>query len=102
MSTNFTKPEEFHPERFLGDESFSSDNLAVLRPFSAGNRDCIGQNLANAEMRLVLSKLLWNFDFELDDRSKDWTKHQKVYILWDKLPLWIKVKTPKARLNNQS
>jgi cytochrome P450 len=40
---NFTAPDEFHPERFLGDEKFATDKLAALQPFSVGPRNCIGR-----------------------------------------------------------
>ncbi|KAJ2998876.1 hypothetical protein NUW58_g188 [Xylaria curta] len=38
-SRNFTRPEEFHPERFLGDPEFAKDDLDVLQPFSVGPRN---------------------------------------------------------------
>jgi cytochrome P450 len=88
LPSNFTKPVEFHPERFLGAEEFKRDNLAVLQPFGIGPRNCIGRNLANVEMRLILAKLLRHFDFELDGRSVDWTD-QKVFTLWKKPPYSI-------------
>ncbi|KAF1990518.1 cytochrome P450 [Aulographum hederae CBS 113979] len=97
----WAKPEEFHPERFLkeGHEyhvagTFDNDDHSVFQPFSIGPRNCIGRNLAYAEMRLILTRLLFDFDLELDERSKDWTKGQKAYKLWVKPPLWVKV-TPK-------
>ena len=39
---NFTKPEEFRPERFLGDPEFAQDDLKAMQPFSIGPRNCIG------------------------------------------------------------
>jgi hypothetical protein len=42
-------------------------------------------------MRLVMAKLVWNFDFELDPRSKDWIDQNKVYLLWEKPQLWLKL-----------
>lgn len=35
-------------------------------------------------MRLILARILWNFDLELADSSKDWLQKQRVYALWDK------------------
>jgi len=85
LSTNFTKPEEFHPERFLGAEEFKNDNFDIMQPFSVGPRNCIGKNLAYAEMRLILARFLWNFDVEFDaekmgKEGKEWLD-QKTYIL---------------------
>lgn len=41
--SNWVAPEEFVPERFLGDERFAEDKKDALRPFSIGNRDCAGK-----------------------------------------------------------
>lgn len=49
-------------------------------------------SLAYAEMRLTLTKLLWNFDFELDDDSDRWMQEQKVYLVWEKTPLLVKLR----------
>ncbi|KAI1372287.1 cytochrome P450 [Hypoxylon crocopeplum] len=89
---NFTDPDEFHPERFLGDERFAKDNLSAMQPFSVGPRNCIGRNLAYAEMRLILARILYKFDIELAPEARDWIKTQKTYTLWDKpaLPMYLK------------
>jgi averantin hydroxylase len=79
----WTKPEEFHPERFLGAEEFKNDNFEVMQPFSVGSRNCIGRNLAYAEMRLILARFLWNFNVQLDRRTAEegeWTD-QKTFTL---------------------
>ncbi|KFX86931.1 hypothetical protein O988_09454, partial [Pseudogymnoascus sp. VKM F-3808] len=70
---NFREPNSFIPERWLSDRRFESDTKEVLQPFSIGPRNCIGKSLAYAEMRLILARLLWNFDLKLVDDSKDWT-----------------------------
>lgn len=41
-----------------------------------------------------MAMLLYNFDLELAPESKDWS-HQKVYLLWEKPPLMIKL-TPRT------
>ena len=76
------------------DPRFDKDNRAVVQPFSMGPRNCIGQNLAKAEMRLILAKMVWHFDMQLANPKSDWTK-QPIYGLWDKNPLLVKL-TPKA------
>ncbi|KAK6950625.1 hypothetical protein Daesc_007149 [Daldinia eschscholtzii] len=43
---------------------FSKDRDEAVQPFSLGPRSCLGQNLAMAELRLIIAKLLWTFDFE--------------------------------------
>ena len=76
------------------DSRFNKDNKAVVQPFSTGPRNCIGQNLAKAEMRLVLAKMVWHFDMQLVDPKSDWTR-QCIYGLWDKNPLLVRL-TPRA------
>jgi cytochrome P450 len=44
-AVNFTEPESFIPERMLHDHDskYDQDRKAVLQPFSAGPRNCIGK-----------------------------------------------------------
>lgn len=48
-------------------------------------------SLAYLEMRLILARLLWNFDFELVNKNFEWTQ-QKAFVVWDKQPLMVHVK----------
>ncbi|GME64102.1 Cytochrome P450 [Neofusicoccum parvum] len=88
---NFNDPESFIPERWLPDSQFENDRKDAFQPFSTGPRNCIGKNLAYHEMRLIFSKLLWNFDMELSPKSENWLD-QKIWTLWDKNPLYITLK----------
>jgi hypothetical protein len=47
-------------------------------------------------MRLILARLLWNFDLELDERSRWWMSEMKMFLLWEKQPLFVKL-TPVVR-----
>jgi len=38
-------------------------------------------------MRLILARVLYNFDPKLVDPGYDWINKQQVYGLWKKLPL---------------
>ncbi|KAH7027270.1 cytochrome P450 [Microdochium trichocladiopsis] len=106
---NFHKPQSFVPERWLADVTspgstspFANDKRDVMQPFSAGPRNCIGKNLANAEMRLILTRLLYNFDLDFDQpadgttTTTGWASDQKVFLLWDKGPLMVRL-TPVRR-----
>jgi cytochrome P450 len=83
----------------------------VFQPFSAGPRNCLGRRYGNrrlliapslltkclpsmayAEMRLILAYLIFNFDFELVDKSQMWDE-QEAYVLYQKPPLMIHVKS---------
>lgn len=39
---NFKHPDDFIPERFLGDPEFELDKRHSLQPFSIGPRNCLG------------------------------------------------------------
>ncbi|KAJ5364467.1 uncharacterized protein N7496_010180 [Penicillium cataractarum] len=98
--TNFKDPDCFIPERWLpGPESarFVSDQKDALRPFSYGPRNCLGQHLANAEMRLILAKFLWHFDLELQPESLHWSV-QNSFALWSRPALWVKLRHPGTAL----
>ncbi|KAL6231961.1 hypothetical protein BDW75DRAFT_247543 [Aspergillus navahoensis] len=87
----FTEPEEYIPERWMGDPRFKNDNRSVVQPFSYGPRNCIGRNLAYVEMRLTLARLLFSFDIEPTPCLEGWI-NQKVFLLWQKHPLWVKLR----------
>ncbi|KFA81099.1 hypothetical protein S40288_01033 [Stachybotrys chartarum IBT 40288] len=87
---NFHRPEEFIPERWLGNNGdFASDQRDAYQPFSYGPRSCIGKHLAYYEIRLMLSHTLLNFMPTLSEESSLWTRDQKVWITWMKPPLWV-------------
>lgn len=92
----WTQPEEFIPERWTGDKRFQNDQFDAMQPFSVGPRNCIGRNLAYAEMRLILARLLLDFDLTLAEDSRDWLASQKCYSLWDKPSLNVHL-TPVTR-----
>lgn len=63
---NFENPDEFRPERFL-DKVLMNDNAFMFVPFSAGNRNCIGQKFAMLELKSVISKVVKNFELIKSD-----------------------------------
>ncbi|KAL2371182.1 hypothetical protein RJ035_005150 [Blastomyces gilchristii] len=83
----FTDPFAFHPERFLGDPKFANDKRELLQPFHVGPRNCLGRNLAYAEMRLILARLIYNFDMNLAPESANWLRKQRVFLFYTKPPL---------------
>jgi cytochrome P450 len=56
------EPDKFMPERWLKENP--TDALNEIIPFSRGVRVCIGLNLANAEVRMVLAMLIYYFEFK--------------------------------------
>ena len=110
---NWERAEEFIPERHAREDEVKcdgeriglSDRREALQPFSYGPRNCIGRkqvpavgtsdeadgfSLAYIEMRLILAKLLWTFDLELQSGSED-PVVQKIYGIWQKRPIMVKL-----------
>ncbi|EXJ61603.1 hypothetical protein A1O7_02031 [Cladophialophora yegresii CBS 114405] len=113
----FDNPKEFRPERWLDELDVKGPaNLRpdeILKPFSLGPRNCIGKQrvrpaliqcgfadelsrLALTEARLVIAKLLWHFDMELDGDHSTWVEDARFYVLWELQPLNVKL-TPVRR-----
>lgn len=71
----FPEPETFRPERWLPIKTEGQRLHRYLVPFSKGSRQCVGMNLANAELYMTLAGLFlrfgdsmefWNTVFERD------------------------------------
>ncbi|KAE8382756.1 cytochrome P450 [Aspergillus bertholletiae] len=92
---NFVDPDKFIPERWLGDPAYQTDDRHAMQAFSYGPRNCIAHNLARLEMRLVLARLIWEFDWELAPGSEGW-EEASVFNVWSTKPLNIKF-TPVIR-----
>ncbi|MCJ1300839.1 hypothetical protein MMC08_003638, partial [Hypocenomyce scalaris] len=94
---NFAKPTSFIPSRWLEKHEpiFDNDRKAIFQPFSAGPRNCIGKNLAYAEMKLILAKMVWHFDMELVTTEGNWAD-QKVYLVFQRTQLLVKL-TPRVQ-----
>ncbi|TGO86082.1 hypothetical protein BPOR_0337g00070 [Botrytis porri] len=107
---NFHLPYEFHPERWLSTADiedlksafpdmkltdpkiFKGDDRKARQPFSVGPANCIGKNLAYAEMRVLLGNAVWGFDLEGARDSETWLERNRIYMLWKKPELWVKLK----------
>ncbi|GKT40265.1 cytochrome P450 monooxygenase dtxS2 [Colletotrichum spaethianum] len=100
-TSNFAQPESFLPERWLPNVAqdpsspFYADKRDAIQPFSYGPRNCVGKHLAYNEMRLIMARLLWEFDMKLGQSSREWTqpysKH-KAWAIWKKPPLVVHIK----------
>lgn len=61
----YPQPQQFQPERFL-ERQFSSYEFM---PFGGGARRCIGEALAQFEMKLVLATILSRYELTLAERK---------------------------------
>ena len=94
---NFNLPKEFHPERFLAPDdpryeaTFQSDCLDAFKPFSTGPRNCIGSRLYLAEARVLLARLLWTFDLQLEESNPDSWLDQKAWLVYEPKALNVRL-----------
>lgn len=92
---------DFVPERWLGDTNTSAEKedeathqtdsskipISAWRPFERGPRNCIGQELANLEARVILACVMRRYDFikvgagevELDEKDRPVVDEKGVY-----------------------
>lgn len=84
----FTEPEEFRPERWLGDGAKRAQ--ASFIAFSSGGRGCIGRNISYMEQSILVATLIRRYDFELP--SPDWQlQWEEAFNLWPgPMPLSIR------------
>ncbi|KAK3337577.1 cytochrome P450 [Cercophora scortea] len=93
--TYFHRADSFLPERWLAETTADAksplfgDRREAMQAFSLGVRSCMGQHLAWAEMRLILARLLWNFDFEAPEDKGKWLKWEdlRTFLLVEKRPI---------------
>ena len=93
--SNYYQPTSFEPERWLpGAMSPSSpyynDRREALQPFSVGPRICVGQHLAWAEMRLILAKLLWTFDFTIVPNKTEKWEEMRHFLFVEKKAMFVR------------
>ncbi|KAK0202468.1 cytochrome P450 monooxygenase [Desarmillaria ectypa] len=66
--------EEFRPERWF--ECDSAEVSKAFSPFSVGPRACIGRNLANLEMPIIVASILKRFHFVLENPDEKLEVHE--------------------------
>lgn len=55
------------------------------------------KSLAYAEIRIILARLVWNFELEIDPVSQDWMAEQRQFLLWERGPLKIRLRRRVSR-----
>ncbi|KAF7624190.1 cytochrome P450 [Aspergillus flavus] len=78
---HFPDPHTFNPERRLGMAEERKSLESVLVPFSRGNRQCLGINLACAKLFLTLATLVRRFDLSLVDTTLDYVEPYRDHFI---------------------
>ncbi|KAG9235555.1 cytochrome P450 [Amylocarpus encephaloides] len=93
---NFRDADKFIPERWI-EKGYDTDRKKAAQPFSLGPRGCIGKHLSYLEMRIILGRLLWNFDIISVDGAPNWNPENEMgraraFMTWEKPDLNLKLK----------
>ncbi|XP_069459952.1 ultra-long-chain fatty acid omega-hydroxylase isoform X2 [Ambystoma mexicanum] len=87
------EPEIYNPHRFEPENSKDRASHAFI-PFSAGPRNCIGQNFALSEMKVVLALTLLRFKVMPDDTKT--IRRKPELILRAENGLWLRLEPVNA------
>ncbi|KAF2655026.1 cytochrome P450 [Lophiostoma macrostomum CBS 122681] len=96
LPNNFALPDCYLPERWLpidhpdSPKATLTDEQEVFQPFSVGPKACIGKGYAYAEIKLILARVVWHFDFELLDNGFAVEK-QRAFLFRERPPLNVKL-----------
>ncbi|KAF2792082.1 cytochrome P450 4F3 omega-hydroxylase [Melanomma pulvis-pyrius CBS 109.77] len=96
LPNNFALPETFLPERWLPADhpdrpnATLSDKQEVFQPFSVGPKACLGKGMALAEIKFILARLVWHFDFELVDNGFAFEK-QRAFLFRERPALNVQL-----------
>jgi cytochrome P450 len=60
------QPNEYIPERWSpGHELYDEKLREMFMPFAEGHRNCIGQNMAMIQLKILIANIVKNYEFEL-------------------------------------
>ena len=101
----FPRPTEFIPERFILEETpfpecklFTSAGRDAWRPFEKGARNCVGQELAMIETKVILAMTLGVFDFVTEFDGKEIKQESSCESVDERMPVGGgRVKTVEGR-----
>ncbi|KAF2871082.1 isotrichodermin C-15 hydroxylase [Massariosphaeria phaeospora] len=95
----FYRASDFIPERWLPAQvrpsEFLNDALDSQFPFGLGQRNCPGKLLALTELKIVLAKMMFQFDMDVvPDKRLIW-ENLRTFIVVEKEPVYLNIK-PRA------
>jgi len=90
LSDVFKNPNEFNPERFLGDHAEDQIEKFSFIAFGAGRHSCLGERFAYLQVKIIWSILLRKFDFELCQEHPQ--TDYSAFVVGPKSPCMVKFK----------
>jgi cytochrome P450 len=78
-SRYWDEPMVFKPERWL--DKSSQDVREASQSCSMGPQSCLDVNLAYLEMRIILAKMVFDFDWVLVNKDLDFLKETRLHLL---------------------
>lgn len=90
----YPNPEEFNPDRFKSIPGQKKDDSLYL-PFGGGPRICIGVRFAEMQVKTILSMLIANYEFTLNEKMKHSHQYAKHFVGLHFRELWLNVKPRK-------
>jgi cytochrome P450 len=100
----FPRPTEFIPERFLQDSTpfpdaalFTTRGKDAWRPFEKGPRNCVGQELAMIETKVILAMTLGVFDFVAEFDGREVKEESSCESVDERMPAKGRVETVEGR-----
>ncbi|KXH35671.1 hypothetical protein CSIM01_05065 [Colletotrichum simmondsii] len=67
----FEQPNDFIPERWIGDGQSAVKDKSAFSPFSKGPRACLGRTMAYMEMSIALAAMFLEMDMEFEDPGSE-------------------------------
>ncbi|KAK1505284.1 hypothetical protein CABS01_00752 [Colletotrichum abscissum] len=67
----FERPNDFIPERWIGDGHSAVKDKSAFSPFSKGPRACLGRTMAYMEMSIALAAMFLEMDMEFEDPGSE-------------------------------
>lgn len=67
-----------------------------MQPFGYGPKSCIGQIMGRLESKVILARLVWNFDMQLMPESRSWLDAMPNFTIWQKPPLMVRLSPAQA------
>ncbi|KAH8688960.1 cytochrome P450 [Talaromyces proteolyticus] len=77
----FPNPEKFDPDRWIRAHESGERLSRFIVSFSKGTRQCIGINMAYAELYLVIARIVRQFDLELCETTEENVRFARDYVV---------------------